>query len=53
VKAWTPPQIRTLREDWPRLPLETRREMVRLLVESITVRADKTIDVALVPALRL
>jgi site-specific DNA recombinase len=52
VKAWTPPEVRSLREDWTRLPNSTKREMVRLLVESITVHPDKSIDVMLAPALR-
>lgn len=52
VKAWTPPEIRSLREDWPRLPVETRREIVRLVVKSITVQPNKSIDVVLVGALQ-
>lgn len=51
VRVWTPPQIRSLRQDWPRLPLDARREMVRLLVERIVVHPDKRIEVCLSPAL--
>ncbi|WP_167305953.1 recombinase family protein [Nocardioides euryhalodurans] len=51
VRVWTPPQIRSLRQDWPRLPLDARREMVRLLVDKIIVHPDKRIEVFLSPAL--
>lgn len=50
-KAWTPPQVRSIRTDWDRLPLDTRREMVRELVDKIVVQPDKTIDVTLSKAL--
>jgi site-specific DNA recombinase len=50
-RAWTPPQIRSLRRDWARLPLDVKREMVRLMVESIVVQPDKSIEVMLSSAL--
>lgn len=51
TRAWTPPQVRSFRKDWARLPLEARTEMVLLLVEEIVVHPDKTIEVRLSPAL--
>ena len=50
-RAWTPPQIRSLRRDWARLPLEQRREMVRLVVDRIVAHPDKRIEVHLSKAL--
>ncbi|WP_134765071.1 recombinase family protein [Nocardioides sp. 1609] len=51
AKAWTAPQVRTLRKDWPTLGMDVRREMIRTLVESITVHRDKSILVRLVEPL--
>lgn len=50
-RAWTPPQIRSLRTQWAELPVETARAIARLLVKSIVCHEDKTITVTLADAL--
>ena len=47
ARPWSPPQIRTIRADWARLSLETRRELVRTVVDRIVVHPDKQITVHL------
>lgn len=51
TRTWTPPQVRSIRTDWDRLPLDARTEMVLLLVKEIVVHPDKTIEVCLSPLL--